>query len=180
MSENKLSEQERTIKNQEICQRLIDREVIHCCSLMVTEMLRSEMAEESVWYDDLMAVTSKYDYRTPIEESEHLEIYEDEYGAECVRDMTDGTTWAVDDDWQETAEHFDIEPHLIESYEHWIVSKWFADQLESEGEMVAQIFDFQVWGRTTTGQSISIDGVTERIASSMEILCGQRNDWSRN
>lgn len=51
-----------------------------------------------------------------------------------------------------------------EIYEHWIVSPFLADKLEAQGERVN--FDFwglTIWGRPTTGQSISLDSVIQEI-----------------
>lgn len=52
----------------------------------------------------------------------------------------------------------------VEAFEHWVVSDWFARQLENRGEMV--IYDFlglTIWGRTCTGQAIFLDGIVEEI-----------------
>lgn len=64
-------------------------------------------------------------------------------------------------------------------FEHWIVTPFFARKLQEQGEAVAEIFDFHIWGRTTTGQAIYMDSVIERVAQDMEILKGQRHDWSQ-
>lgn len=45
-----------------------------------------------------------------------------------------------------------------EVFEHWIISGWLADKLEEQGEAVAQPWgDVHIWGRTCTGQAISLD-----------------------
>lgn len=72
-----------------------------------------------------------------------------------------------DPDWRELAEALDIEPHEREAYEHWIVSDYLARQLRDRGEMVTtDLYGLTVWGRCTTGQSISMDGVIEEIFKS--------------
>ena len=64
-----------------------------------------------------------------------------------------------------------------EALEHWAVTKWFAEQLAEHGETTGELFDLQIWGRTCSGQSISLDCVIAEIAAEMEILDGQRNSW---
>lgn len=46
-----------------------------------------------------------------------------------------------------------------EVYEHWIVSGWLADRLGERGEVVGEWCGLTIWGRCTTGQAISMDGV---------------------
>lgn len=66
--------------------------------------------------------------------------------------------------WQELCEEVDIDPYEREVFEHWAVSKWLAEKLAAKGERVDMDFaGLCVWGRTTTGQSISMDGVIQEI-----------------
>lgn len=91
--------------------------------------------------------------------------YKDEFGANCYRDSTDGQTYACAN-WQELCEAFNIEPYQSEVYEFWAVSDFFGRKLEEAGEKVD--FDFYnlvIWARTTTGQSITMDGVIVGIAA---------------
>jgi hypothetical protein len=82
--------------------------------------------------------------------------------------------WTHDDEEDEycnaedlCAEH-DIEAHEREVFEHWSVSSWLAGQLEKHGEKIARDwYGHNVWARTTTGQSISIDAVIEDIVRAM-------------
>ena len=61
-----------------------------------------------------------------------------------------------------------IDPYGLEIFEHWIVSEWFADQLEAKGEKVERDFAGQtIWGRTTTGQAIFLDSVVEDIRADL-------------
>lgn len=69
-----------------------------------------------------------------------------------------------EDDWPQFCADHDIDPDQCEVYEHWIVSGWLADKLEAHGEVVNRDFlGLTIWGRCTTGQSISMDGVIEAI-----------------
>ena len=65
--------------------------------------------------------------------------------------------------WEELCQDQDIEPYEREVYEHHVVSGWLGSKLRKHGEVVREVFNMTVWGRTTTGQSISIDGVIEEI-----------------
>jgi hypothetical protein len=53
-----------------------------------------------------------------------------------------------------------------EIYEFWAVSGWLADKLRAQGEAVASGYP-EIWGRATTGQAISLDGVIRRIAADL-------------
>jgi len=56
------------------------------------------------------------------------------------------------------------EPELIEALEFWIVTDWFGDKLKERGEIVNEDFlGFCIWGRTTSGQAISLDWVVQDI-----------------
>ena len=50
-----------------------------------------------------------------------------------------------------------------EIYEWWFVSRWLFEQLQAEGEPVIDSDYGYLWGRTCTGQAISLDSVIERI-----------------
>ena len=67
--------------------------------------------------------------------------------------------WKVDESFEEDG----AEPTYIEALEHWIVEDWFADALEKEGELVGEVAGLRIWGRTTSGQAISMDYVVQRI-----------------
>jgi hypothetical protein len=61
-----------------------------------------------------------------------------------------------------------IEPEVSEVFEHWIVDSWFAGKLAERGHPIAHDFlGMTIWGRPTTGQSISMDGVVLEIAAEM-------------
>ena len=67
--------------------------------------------------------------------------------------------WKVDESFEEDG----AEPTYIEALEHWIVEDWFADALEKEGELVGEVAGLRIWGRTTSGQAISMDYVVQDI-----------------
>ncbi len=49
-------------------------------------------------------------------------------------------------------------------FEYWAISEWLGDRLKENKEIVFNMLDFTVWGRQTTGQSIALDGVIQKIA----------------
>ena len=56
------------------------------------------------------------------------------------------------------------DPELIEALEFWIVQDWFGDELKKRDEIVNEDFlGFCIWGRTTSGQAISMDYVVQDI-----------------
>lgn len=56
-----------------------------------------------------------------------------------------------------------IEPHRSDVYEKFLVSSWFGDKLEEKGCAVVEIGNLHIWGRTTFGQMVSMDGVVQEI-----------------
>ena len=62
----------------------------------------------------------------------------------------------------------DPETETWEAFEHWIVDGYLASLLEEQGEMVCRdFFGLTIWGRTSTGQAISMDGVIWEILNSL-------------
>lgn len=71
-------------------------------------------------------------------------------------------------------EAYDIEADYREVYEYWVVDDALAHALETRGEVVSRDFvGLTVWGRCTTGQSISMDGVISEIVRDW---CGEEVD----
>ncbi len=66
-----------------------------------------------------------------------------------------------------------------EVYEWWSVTPWLGARLKEQGEVVFDFLDFCCYGRTCTGQAILLDHVMGQIAEGMEILEGQKYDWSK-
>lgn len=164
--------------NQAIVRRLVDREVVYCVSSLVYEL--TQQAEHFPDYADDLADAWRGlpDYDEAATEA-GWESFTDEHGAACWRDTEDGQTWAGSA--EDVCREFDIDAndHEPEVFEHWIVSDFLADRLEANGQRVLRdFFGFTIWGRTTSGQAILLDHVIQQIAAEMQILVGQRNDWS--
>lgn len=75
-------------------------------------------------------------------------------------------------------EYRNLDTEIPEIYEWWAVSNWFGEKLKEYGQPVIEAWGKSYWGRTCTGQAISLDGVVCRIAADMHILKGMENDWS--
>lgn len=57
----------------------------------------------------------------------------------------------------------DFEPELREPYEFYIISNYFAEQLKAHNALLTNQFGFWIWGRETTGQSIILDYIFQKI-----------------
>lgn len=77
-----------------------------------------------------------------------------------------------DNEYRDIASAFDLDPEQDEVYEHWLVDSYFAKELEEHGELVFGFCNLIVWGRCTTGQSISLDGVIRQIVAELD-----ENHW---
>ena len=63
------------------------------------------------------------------------------------------------------AEGLDYEDDCLDIYEYWIVGAHLADDLEEVGAVIFETNDgTKIWGRTTTGQAISLDAVFQAAA----------------
>ena len=73
---------------------------------------------------------------------------------------------SLTDNWEHLYQH----PNSEEVLEHWIVSDWLAEKLESKGELIERSFyNPTIWGRTTSGQAITMDGVIQEISEENNI-----------
>ena len=50
-----------------------------------------------------------------------------------------------------------------EVFEYWGVDNWLAEKLKEQGEVIIEDYLVPIWGRQTTGQSISLDKVIGEI-----------------
>ena len=70
-----------------------------------------------------------------------------------------------DDERRELCKRHNVDLHEYdrEVYEHWAVDPWFGSHLQARGECVFEFGNLTIWGRCTTGQSISLDYVVQCI-----------------
>ena len=70
-------------------------------------------------------------------------------------------------DYYDRLTYPDIEEDDPEIIEYYLVSDWLGRQLASHGEVVWDLGNSCLWGRTTCGQAIYLDGVIQEIAEEM-------------
>jgi hypothetical protein len=108
-----------------------------------------------------------------IEESEDLHVNEE------ISEATHERNVQLVEEAREEFEEATEESEPQEIYEWWAVSSYLFDKLKANGACVVDAGSCYVWGRTTSGQAILLDGVISDICEGMEILEGQPNDWSK-
>lgn len=161
----------------EHAQHLVSREVYYCVSSLVSS-LQSEDACSALGIDweDVRAVCVQDDWKTPV--TEYLQGADSETVADVAEymdvepdpELPDLCTALIahledTDGWQEVADYCRLDADMNEAFEHWIVSGWMARELADMGEMVTYgLLGLTIWGRCTTGQSMSMDHVILTIA----------------
>jgi len=186
------------VANQRILSKLVEREVIHCVSCLVSHFAQNpDACTDGIDYDEILSMCSRYpdnsdeidDLRGEIDDLQ-AEIEDLESQIEDLGDEADeGDVGALQSDIAKVQEDIDLKESQIsdleseqkeplEAYEHWAVSRSLGEDLAEHGQMVGELFDFScIWGRPTSGQSISLDYVIFEIAAEMQILSGQKYDW---
>lgn len=159
--------------NQDICRKLVQREVGHCVSSLVHHFATNPEAAGE-YYDDVLDLCSQPDWENAVRD--HDLFVREEDGAVVTLDHTEGEE-SYHSSWVDAGLYLDIDPYESEAFEHWIVSEFLAEKLREKGELVGELFGLTIWGRCTTGQSIYIDRVIGETAHDMEILEGQRYSW---
>ena len=133
---------------------LVSREVY--CSV---SMLISELSQNDKYMDEILEFSVSYPEfgRNGLSEGRCRK---------CLGEGAEITRGKVDSDYDTCEDCF--EPDAIEALEFWIVSDWLADRLEEKGKMITRDFlGLTIWGRTTSGQAILIDGVINEIYEEM-------------
>ena len=159
--------------------------VVCCVSSLVSDVAKlvsnadsRALRETSFDEDDLQALMSCEDWETPgrekIGEMDRDELLEaldwdsedannyldDELRSELAKSIESDPNF---DDWETFGRHHDLDPEYGDVYEHWNVDPWFGARLKEHGEVVGDFGNLTVWGRCTTGQSISLDFVVCQI-----------------
>ena len=136
--------------------KLVQNEIYYNVSMLI-----NELAQNPKYMDNLLPILVQDDYRTALEESSDLEEILDWVDVDSMDNL-------FNDDIREITNRFNVEPYQNEALEHWIVSDWLADKLEERGEMVIRDFmGLTVWGRTTSGQHISMDYIIQKIVKDL-------------
>lgn len=116
------------------CENYVGRFVYVCQSYLVDEMLKKEIFS----YDDIENLTTQFEGNkegTCSECEENAELNQSAVCEDC------------------------FEPEGQEIYEWWIVDRGLAYRLAERGEPILKNEYGVWWGRTCTGQAISIDNV---------------------
>lgn len=181
--------------NQRIVGKLVEREVIACASFMVSECYAAQCqhgAFPEEFFEDLFRGAPDYEEECrengwhEITEADQKHLEEEGMTSLEASDLTfinpGDNEESEANSWEELAEEQgladDARDNAPEVLEHWIVTPWAARKLAEHGEATGELFDFHIWGRTTSGQAILLDSVWCDIAKEMEILEGQRNSWA--
>lgn len=164
----------------ERAEHMVRNEVIHCASSMVSTIMQAPDTWRALELDEdeVYSLAESLDFDEPA--AQHIA---DDMDADDLRDYLESHGVEVADDApidelrrlalaelaeqgaRDFCDEFSIEPDRMEVYEHWIVSNWLAKRLEAAGYPIARDFlGFTIWGRPTTGQSISMDSVILEIA----------------
>lgn len=178
-------------KLETIIENIVRNDILTNCSCMILELSGNnqyidEIMNFSVMYvnnDDSISELNDQIEDLEIEQEAELEEMEDFIDAHF--DFADSTLdfqsnyeraiayaykqeiqaiqWEIDDLQNEMDDP-------TEALEFWIVTNWLADKLEKQGELITNDFmGFNIWGRTTSGQAISMDYVMEKIAKTVAI-----------
>lgn len=155
--------------------RFISQNLHYCVSTLIYTLAQEYPGDAK---GDLAALTEQaFELSTPIPDYEEAAIQEG--WVECTEGAGfwyDGNAYEswkaaqsdpdaiVYEDAEDVCQGEDIEPYDREIFEHWCVSEWFARRLAERGERVDMDFaGLTVWGRTTTGQAILLDGIVADI-----------------
>jgi len=175
--------------NQRIKGKFVEREVVYNVSMLIYELNKIADSLDHEDQHELLNISAIPDYETAIdhevnswERDECLEYLEnlavDCQDDEPIEDLREAVAInAVEEGADDFCHTHNIDYDYREAYEHWIVTGYLAKKLETHGQMVGEVMGLTVWGRTTTGQAILLDGVISGICEEIEILEGQQYEW---
>jgi hypothetical protein len=158
MTDNKIDYH--SLTNQKILGEFVARDVILNASILVEDLLNA----------NLLSIDDVENYHYPACPK---------CGGVMDEELTEanGEGWYCKDcDYEQVEEP---EEEAQEIYEWWFVTEWLYEKLKAQGEPIIKSNYGYLWGRGATGQAILLDGVMGKIAEDLEILEGQRYDWSK-
>lgn len=179
--------------NQNIKGRFVEREIYVNLNLFVEDSIKAHQLNNDLGFDYYEYI--KYFY-TASDGEEYTQDQANEKIEELEEEIQElnSTIIYLEDEGHETAdeekqlseleelkaelENADFE-ELYEPYEYWSVSGWLGKKLEEKGEIIIDEMGHCIWGRCTTGQAILLDSVISEICEDLEILQGQKSDWSK-
>ncbi len=152
---------------QETIERLVNQEILACQSSLVEAMLQNGMAEyeeiENMYIDNSDKIQEVEEERDEIlDKYNELEDKEELTESEEIEFNNLEDKISDLENQIEELEREQEEPQDI--FEWWLVSNWLANKLRNYNEPILDNDYGTWWGRTCTGQSISMDYVMECIA----------------
>lgn len=170
--------------NQHIKSKFVDREVICLFSYPMEACLKAgafdmddmpqyEDVENLYTYPEYYGTHVTFEGGTEEERDEAIERLREEHDQYVLLKGQDNEEMLEDIN---ALEELETEPQEI--FEWWIVTGFLFEKLRDQGEPVIEWQNLHIWGRTTTGQAILLDGVISRICEDMEILDGQKYSWA--
>lgn len=131
-----------------------------CWEDIVAE-IAPEVVEDTEEGED--SVTTYYTYAGTSESFED-EDEAKESAIESVMPAIREAVWKNVTDYESVCTNHGLDYEYTDVYEHWVVSDWLSRRLAEKGEVIGEVCGLTIWGRCTTGQSISIDAVVSGIA----------------
>mgnify|MGYP006953618968 FL=1 len=117
------------------------------------EVVADMVGDWSDVVDEVIGVSEEeFEEETGVEYSQHLEANIKQLRTK-VKDLITN-----DSEYVEIGQHFNLDPDYNEVFEYYVVPEgWTARDLGNAGQIVFEFAGLRIWGRQTTGQSISID-----------------------
>lgn len=162
-----------SVVNQDIKSKFVERNVITNMNEVIQHLLSSGSYGD--YEHELLSIQSTPNYENA---ADYGGFYFDEVAKMWVSDK-DGNEEIQYTTAQEVCEGENLDYDYTVAYEFWAVSNRLGEQLKEHGEMVQHILGHMIWGRCTTGQAILLDNCISEICEEMEILEGQKYDWSK-
>ena len=184
-----------SVKNQDIKRQFIQREVYCNVNSLVEYCLKMDDSDSPVnldelenyytypeWSKKVVGENLFFEGGTEDDKEKFLEEFDRliEESQQLLDDeeISEATHEANVKQIEEAKEEFELlETEPQEVYEWWAISSYLYEKLKNRGEVVCDAGSCYVWGRTTTGQAILLDGIISRICAEMEILEGQAYEW---
>lgn len=138
---------------EEALEAFVAREVYACQSSLIEEALRQSI----VTVDEIENMYRPFDGK----------LIDPAVCVQCKNNVT-----FLDSETAECEDCFEINQMPQEIFEWWLVAPWFGKKLLMVGEPVIDNGYGMWWGRTTTGQAISMDYVIQQIYDDLMTYAG--------
>ena len=172
-------------KVRELSEKLVRDEVVYCVSSLISDLYKLSFSSSeasgilSLDQDDLQNLMEITDYEEPTlnaidgwdtaELVEYLNGQDVEFKVDDEGDVLRklARQAAEEQGFEDFCNDHNIDPDRDEVYEHWIVTEWLQRKLAEKGHPTGEVCGLTIWGRPTTGQAISMDGVMLAIANDL-------------